>query len=849
MTPRRRRQTGFALWLLLLLVFAAAAFTLRLDLTSPTRRQIRTIQVLAQAKEALIARAAADANRPGSLPCPDMATDSPGLANTPGDGKADLFTMTQCPTYVGWFPWVTLDQPELTDESGTRLWYVLAPSLRDDDSAHPINSDTPTSLRLDGKGDIAALLIAPGSPLVGQSRPSNRPVDYLDGPNTGGSLDAFASGPGSADFNDAVMAITRQELMAAVEQRVANALRTCLLAQARHPANAAHTWPWPAPIGERNFKGTPGALFGRIPDTQPGSPESELTTRLARLSDLEFALNSASTADARLSALNGLDQEIGKLRALAEQIRRLAVDLNAAASRANQAFSTLDTTLANATQNSTAFQKYAAGLPGAASDVLPALAGFRQALADSGFDVFLNALNAVGADLESRLAAARATPGSTALGRLITPVNELGNRLLAYPWTPNTDLDSAIGDAFDLASITATQINAARKSLAGAEIEQALATTEALASAIRHTASVIRDSRTPLDSREIDFLSRRLTALRDELANGRTAPGDLLPVIESIRQTLNVPNTDSGNIHASRMAALNALENLQPAIWDGLPLPALDSAMASAASALSALAVLLKNNGDNVTLETLRSLEPVFNSVSAKPPATLTTARALRTSAKSVLYWSDLATTQTADIARLSRRGIASTEDSDSSVYTLARKLQTAIEASIDKIKTQGRNPSDANAQAVDGALTDTHRQLDALIPRTILLAETMATGLAEAGMPTPWLADACAAQQGTPESTTWWHANQWKHLLFYQITDRILPPKGKLTVNGQGEHSVVVITAGGALPGQQRDTPTTRQYLEGANADPSRDGDANAPTANFTQAPRSSRFNDHLAY
>ena len=124
------------------------------------QQEAKLAATLARAKEALIARAVTDANRPGSLPCPDLITNDGGLSNFPGDGKADMFTLTQCPSYVGWLPWVTLDLPELSDDTGTRLWYALSPELRDDDSAQPINSDRALAQQLDGAADIAAVIIA-----------------------------------------------------------------------------------------------------------------------------------------------------------------------------------------------------------------------------------------------------------------------------------------------------------------------------------------------------------------------------------------------------------------------------------------------------------------------------------------------------------------------------------------------------------------------------------------------------------------------------------------------------------------------------------------------------------------
>ena len=305
--PLGRNQSGVALFLFLVLLILAGSYAFyRTANVSAMRNDRNAAQQssLARAKEALIARAVADLDRPGSLPCPDLITNLPGN-NIPGDGKADLFSMNQCPSYVGWLPWITLDLPELVDDSSTRLWYVLAPQLRDDDGAQPINSNTALGMSVDGVSDsVAALIIAPGAALAGQNRPSNNPADYLEGENGNGNDHIFVTGPQSATFNDQMVIITRQELMAAVEKRVANELKTCLAQHAADNLNTAHTYPWPALLSDTGYRGSAGALFGLVPDTQPGSgAESQLKASTSALNDAKTALATASTATDQLTAL------------------------------------------------------------------------------------------------------------------------------------------------------------------------------------------------------------------------------------------------------------------------------------------------------------------------------------------------------------------------------------------------------------------------------------------------------------------------------------------------------------------------------------------------------------------
>src|SRR6185436_7903320 len=183
----------------------------------------------------LIARAVADANRPGSLPCPDAD----------GDGDAELFSGNDCPKYIGRLPWQTLGLPDLRDAEGERLWYVLSPSHRDHPTAQPINSDTAGMINVVGGApatDVVAVVIAPGRALTragaaGSQRRDcpancNNPVNYLD---VAGGVDnavwapvagvaTLSSAAESNSFNDRVVPITRDEIMRLVERRAGREL-------------------------------------------------------------------------------------------------------------------------------------------------------------------------------------------------------------------------------------------------------------------------------------------------------------------------------------------------------------------------------------------------------------------------------------------------------------------------------------------------------------------------------------------------------------------------------------------------------------------------------------------------
>ena len=123
----RVRQSGVAMLVLAVVVMGAAVIIVK-TLNAATWKADRlriTNETFAKAKEALIARAVADNNRPGSLPCPDLNDD----------GVAELFAGNECPNYVGRLPWRTLELPDLRDSEGERLWYALSPSHRDHSAA------------------------------------------------------------------------------------------------------------------------------------------------------------------------------------------------------------------------------------------------------------------------------------------------------------------------------------------------------------------------------------------------------------------------------------------------------------------------------------------------------------------------------------------------------------------------------------------------------------------------------------------------------------------------------------------------------------------------------------------
>ena len=206
-----KRQSGAALLLLALVLLLSISTWTLYSLGSPSARltmDARTAESLQEAKAALIGRAAADISIPGSLPCPDSNDD----------GVSESLSGNECPTYVGRFPYKTLRTADLRDSQGERLWYALSRNFRDDDSAKPINSSTPTTLTLNGQVGYVAIVFAPGVPMENQNgRPSNDKAQYLDGTNATTTTD-FISAPNNSNVNDIALGLTKQSLFAIVDK-------------------------------------------------------------------------------------------------------------------------------------------------------------------------------------------------------------------------------------------------------------------------------------------------------------------------------------------------------------------------------------------------------------------------------------------------------------------------------------------------------------------------------------------------------------------------------------------------------------------------------------------------------
>ena len=876
-----KKQSGVALILFLVALILAASYALyrSSSIASPRIQQdAKLAATLARAKEALIARAVTDANRPGSLPCPDLITNSLGLSNVPGDGKADFFTMTQCPSYIGWLPWVTLDLPELTDDTGTRLWYVLTPELRDDDSAQPINSDRTLTLKLDGTTDgIAALVIAARAPLAGQARPSNNPADYLDGENGNGDDSTFISGPPSSTFNDMVVAITRQELMTAVEKRVANELKTCLDQHATATANTAHTYPWPAPLANSTFRGTAGSLFGQVPNTEPGSgAESLLQEATTALSNAKIALSSASTATDQMAALLVVSTASTYAQTLYDKIYATASALATVASGSQTAFTALNTNITSATANNRISRTERTALRAEALADRDSLTALQTAISDSGIDPFPGELLAQNLALQQIINAATSSP---TYSNFIDLQNQaaLFIELFNRSTTPNPDIYAAGVAAYNAATAATNAASIAAASPTNA----ALATTaytaaQALVAANNSLRTTIVASRINLHYSEISTRADLLTTLLATFTGnpGAATASTLATALSDLQNTVTFLSTASSLVVASRSTTLSALADALNAAQAASDYPLIQTTSSAAIITANNLANAIANNGDNVLKESLAvaaaayiSAQETFATVTTRTQSAMVPyVQAVQTPAVNIIYWSEIAARVATDIASQARKTPNATSENSNSAYAAADLLTSGISGSSGTealLQAYIDTPSSSSKQAAaTTALNATATQLDTLLSSAGVLDSVLDSSSAEA-FPTVWFGTACAFLQPASGSTSWWTANNWANTTFYQISNRVhssynqttkifnanTPCSGKLQINGSGTYCVVTLSSGRTLAGQNRTTRTSGSFLEGINADTSRDGTAQAPVSGFVNTPLSDTFNDRLGY
>ena len=339
----RRGQRGAVLLTALAATLLAGTSVLlaRLEYTAAPRAReaAATARALADAKRALVGWSVGagldgdgEEHAPGLLPFPDRNNDTKGY-----DGKADCVTSGLSDRHlIGRLARAGETSPcpdralgvELHDGSGEPLWYAVSrnlvnyrggssldppinPGLLDGTPAYPwirlIDADGVALTASDGEPlAIAAVIIAPGPPLAGQTRTGAAPdpAQYLDSVAVNGVLYDNADADGCRDsvagasaytdcpgrtgeefilypdsrgatsatdsFNDRIAYVTAEEVLRAAEARAAGTLAAVLERyRSRHGA-----YPWAArPTGAPDA----GATF-TVPD-RAGADEAGNTRR------------------------------------------------------------------------------------------------------------------------------------------------------------------------------------------------------------------------------------------------------------------------------------------------------------------------------------------------------------------------------------------------------------------------------------------------------------------------------------------------------------------------------------------------------------------------------------------
>lgn len=323
---------------------AAAALVSSLGTTAlKNARQEKTATTLAQAKDALIGYAITygdthTGETHGYLPCPDMNGEAGGNPEGSSEtcGTSDTNTL-------GRLPWKTLGLPIPRDDAGECLWYAVSGTYKNNPrTASTMNWDNTGKLKIfSAEGtemaadEIVAVVIAPGPVSTTNTPAQDRsgtyapicggnytPAAYLDNDtlhsinNSAIAAGMFilphehrnASGSVTLSINDQFVYITRQDIWAAIQKRIAREAKKCL---DDYAATSANNYPWAVPVSSPTafaplIMGEYNTLFGRLP-TRPSvqlvATPARITTMQSRFDKLwtALAIFAASKTSANLS--------------------------------------------------------------------------------------------------------------------------------------------------------------------------------------------------------------------------------------------------------------------------------------------------------------------------------------------------------------------------------------------------------------------------------------------------------------------------------------------------------------------------------------------------------------------
>lgn len=381
-----QKQGGAAFIVMLVILIMGVTIYLVSSLskvTLQTARNEKSSDLLSQAKDVVIGYAlngTGSSQRPGDLMIPDVlsSTETPpfnydgvteggcldaskmGSSPIPGLPVIGTGTNMRC---LGRLPWKSISMPIPSptdnDPTGFMPWYAVSANLVDPAcvSTTAICSYNPLHYGLNSEilnaappphpwltvrdmngnvlsNRVAFVIIIPGPPLPGQSRPPSPNLgganQYLDSitvpatctapciPGTYSNADMdddyimgdehrWISNAGaqiddpSYNFNDKLLYVTIDDLMPLIEKRIAREVKSCLDDYAAYSSNTNHKYPWAALVSDTtpypNRAGTYNTLFGRVADIPSTSLSGiPLSPTQSALQNQIFTLQTALTS-------------------------------------------------------------------------------------------------------------------------------------------------------------------------------------------------------------------------------------------------------------------------------------------------------------------------------------------------------------------------------------------------------------------------------------------------------------------------------------------------------------------------------------------------------------------------
>ena len=823
----RHFQRGSAAWLLIVILLAIGSHAIyRLGYGENLRpnREIKLAKSMQQAKEALIAYAVTDTKQPGRLPCPDII----------GNGVSPLLSRDDCDSYNGWLPWKTLDLKEADDDRGTPFHYALSRWFGGDRKSPPLNSDTSGTLSAtlaDGleTGDIAAIIIASRGALD----PANADADLT-----------YRSGNGSGGGDDVLAIITRSELMAAVEKRVAAEARSCLELYAR----ANGYYPWPVPMSATAYQGKPGSYFGQIPETQPqGNPEEIIAIAASEIQSSAQSIASATSNDEQVSALKKASELLAEMAPT--RLRPWAHAAQTLADSANLGIVSLGTqskAINAAVANDRISKTEKTNLRSSALANKESVEKMLRLADDMGVDPFPSFLGQQAQRISLEAGKLKdSTANSATYAPMLDLISSL-NELLKISHTNNTEIGGLLDDSYQMGINAFALHTQAAQQIDDQQIRLLAQTSaNALIAAVNTLKSGILNQRVAIHPSELTALSEQLGHLSLQFAVPQAQQvQDLLNRLKKVTQT---PVFQSAELTNQRNKALSSLTiALEHTRLGDLP-ASLPKYINPVLEDIGHLAELIGNHGDNVSMTSIRyamsnyaTAERQFATIEPRTQQEMVPyVNALIQPSDDLKTWLSLIHTKAKEIASWD-------EEASNIVSGINRKGGNLPEGSLSSALSFASRPTEANRLAAQqsknltlSALTGLHEKLS-----------SFNASLAPAA-PIIWPSANCT-MLAADNIDAWWTKNNWKSGIFYQISGRYHDQTGQLSVNNQGKYKLVVISAGQTvwhetspcLWQQQNSHDRTvigrkaSDFFESDNADQSRNEEAQTPSQSFVSRP-----------